>query len=57
MGSLGCALRPSSSFRFAWVYSSGARCSRVNTGSLGFTRALLGIVGHIGVRVGSLVRS
>ena len=39
---------------FTWVHSGATRSGREPLGSRGFTRALLGVVGVILVRVGSL---
>ena len=45
------------SFEFAWVPSGAPSGSRVHSGSYGFTRASLGDVGFILVRLGSLGRN
>ena len=54
-GSHSCA--PGSvSLGFAWDHSGVHGGCRVHSRSRGFTRVLLGFVGFIGVRVGSLVQ-
>ena len=51
VGSLVRFQRSLGSFAFAWDASGAFRGLRVHSISLGFTRARLGVVGHIRVRV------
>ena len=44
------------SFGFAWVHSGPPRGRRVHSGSRRFTRAVLGVVAFIQVRLDSLRR-